>query len=124
MDEKAKRPTELPPDLVLDEVAKFVFDHHHELLTEGERGLALVHQRRAKAFAHGEPVEGLLAWRREHPELAKLVDEVGVGEAMRRAAARVMEEHRVVLPRCGRCGALLRTPRARLCVGCGLDWHG
>ena len=114
---------EWPPEFLLDEVTKFVFDHHRELLTEGERSLSLVLQSQAKAFAYKQPPEGLLAWKREHPGLAKLVDEVGVGEAMRRAAARVVEEHRVVLPRCGRCGALLRTPRARLCVGCGLDWH-
>lgn len=125
MSGSARKPLTQRPDLVLDEVTAFVFDHHRELLTEGERGLSLVRVGRCKTVAHGEASAVFRedVWRKEHPELAALVDRTGVAEAMRRTAARVVEEHRVVLPRCGQCGALLRTPRARQCVACGFDWH-
>ena len=40
-------------------------------------------------------------------------------------AERILAEHgeKVFLNRCPRCHVLARTPSARQCRGCGLDWH-
>jgi hypothetical protein len=42
-----------------------------------------------------------------------------------RTATRILEEHgdKIFLNRCPRCQELARTPTAKQCRFCGLDWH-
>jgi hypothetical protein len=49
----------------------------------------------------------------------------GPSEFWRRVTERLLREHPAEfrLARCRRCGRLLRTPKARQCLACGLDWH-
>jgi hypothetical protein len=58
-----------------------------------------------------------------HPEIARELAD-GISEFKRRASAAVMREHggRITIPRCARCNAILRAPRARQCVWCGHSW--
>lgn len=123
-----RRPTRrlaIPDRLVIDEVTLYVYRHHAELLTDAERGLERLRSADLKRIADRDATvhdDHSGAWTRAFPDMAALVAEVGLGEAMRQAARRVLEGG-LAVNRCPKCGSLCRTPRALLCLACGHDWH-
>ena len=58
------------------------------------------------------------------PEVLRLTQE-GLSEFVLRTARRILDEHpdKIRFNYCSRCGTLARTPKARQCRSCGLDWH-
>ncbi len=61
---------------------------------------------------------------RGNPEVDRLLTN-GATEFKIRAAERVMETHanELFVNRCGLCGQVVATPRAKQCLWCGHDWH-
>ena len=60
----------------------------------------------------------------DDPEVLRLTAE-GLERFVAQTARRIMDEHKseIVFNLCPRCSSLARTPRARQCRFCGLDWH-
>jgi hypothetical protein len=57
------------------------------------------------------------------PEIAHELKD-GRQEFMQRTANAALREYgdKMAIPRCAKCSAVLRTPRARQCVWCGHSW--
>ena len=115
------------------DLAHYVIRFFGDLMTEDEaeayRHLTMVYksadgatdaetQTRVRAM----PVRGKLLT--SVPGALSLAAE-GFDAFLEQTAARILREHpgKVFLNRCPQCQALTRTPRARLCVGCGHSWH-
>lgn len=115
-------------------LARYVLRHYANLMTRHERA---VHRHLTVLYKHrddGPPapgtatdtggVEDLAArWLSEDP--AVIADaQAGWDAARERIAQRIIRDHpaEVYLNHCPECGALTRTPTARLCLSCGHAW--
>ena len=60
----------------------------------------------------------------DDPEVLRLTAD-GLGQFVVRTAERILMEHKseIAFNRCPRCRGVARTPKARQCRFCGLDWH-
>jgi hypothetical protein len=115
------------------EIANYIIRHYGYLMTVSEK---LAHRQlmatmkathgRSDSMAQEEAKNSHLysrffPWDPSVKELAK----DGMETFVDRAACRIMTEHEreVVLNRCPRCKVLARTPKAKQCRACRLDWH-
>jgi hypothetical protein len=59
----------------------------------------------------------------DNPQVLRLASE-GLEAFVQRTAQRILDEYKehIVFNECPRCGALLRTPRARQCRFCKIQW--
>lgn len=112
----------------------YVLQHYPHLMTEHER---TVHRHLTTLFKQrgdGLPAPGTAAdtgavkglfrkWLSDDP--AVIADaQAGWDGARERMAERIVRDHpdEVYLNLCPACGALTRTPTARLCLSCGHTW--
>lgn len=111
-------------------IPEYVLQHYPQLMTEHEHA---VYRHLTALFKGrgGPPAPGTAAdtkglppsWLSTDP--AVLADaQAGWDEARERIARRILRDHpdEVYLNHCPECGALTRTPRARLCLACGHTW--
>ena len=111
------------------EMTRYIWDNYSQLMTDFERRVGLAILGRTKAAAS-----------KNHPHSARILDErwgrkgdsdidaalaEGAEAFRRRVANRILTEHQdaVIMNRCPSCGRIARTPQARQCFWCGLDWH-
>lgn len=98
-------------------LATYIWDHYSSFFTRIELTTA------ARSGIH---TKGSILTR-EPVDEAEVRDLLARGPEIfrRRAASRVLLEHRddVFINRCGRCGRIVRTPKAQQCLWCGYDWH-
>ena len=112
----------------------YVLQHYPNLMTEHEREVLRHLELLYKFRDHGPPEPGTAA---EIPDLAGPIRrrfstkpnviadaQAGWEAARRRITERILSDHPddVYLNLCPECGALTRTPRARLCLTCGHTW--
>ena len=110
-----------------DTVVRYVLDHYHHLMTPAE---ALAHRllffQTKAAHATSSAMRDFLFERMQtdDPAVHSLVAK-GPDQFRRDVCERILRDHsnEVYLNRCPKCGALTRTPRARLCLTCGYTWH-
>jgi len=112
--------------LAVDDVTKYVFYHYRRLLTESEdwayratmtsvKGDASISEYYAKFLPANE------ALRKEFHRL--LAD--GPEKFLVATRDRLLKDHQdeIVLNHCPSCGALARTPQAKICFKCGHNWR-
>lgn len=116
------------------DLVTYVSTYFCELMTpaerEAERHLSTVYKMmdgRSDAAAQAEAWGkggARRRWMSEDPEVLRLAAD-GLEAFRERFTARVLAERpsEVFLNRCPKCGGLTRTPRAKLCLHCGHDWH-
>jgi hypothetical protein len=112
--------------LGLDDITKYVFHNYANLMTENEAAAWKTFLWDAKHEKGEMELPNILAdkFGSRHPEVLKLVSKgaegffVGVRD-------RVLKEHKdeIILNYCPRCGALTRTPKAKICPKCSFNWH-
>jgi len=111
------------------ELARYLVQHYSGLLTDQERTALQVARVRAKAARASPKMARLLMDKLGAPTdpaaVGTLPDE-GCEAFQHRAAGRLLREHyyEILVNRCGRCGEVTATPRARQCRTCGHQWHG
>jgi hypothetical protein len=98
-------------------------------MTEVERGAWLAMTMEQKATWSDARAPGVARTLRKRspgndPDVRRVLEE-GPTEFWRRVTQRLLREHpaEFVIARCTRCAGLLRTPNAKQCLACGLDWH-
>jgi len=115
-------------------VAQYVLQHYANLMTAHEQAVHRHLTTLYKFLDHGPPAPGTAAdtaeftglqprWISDDP--AVLLDaQAGWDAARERIAQRIVRDHadEVYLNYCPACGALTRTPTARLCLSCGHSW--
>jgi hypothetical protein len=116
------------------EKARYVFRHYGYLMTMQER-IAHKHLEATAKAMHGRTDVAAQTQLRNSPhDLRKLISDnpeilllttEGLERFVAQTVRRIMDEHQseIVFNHCPRCNALARTPRARQCRFCGLDWH-
>lgn len=116
------------------ELALYVVTYYPELMTADERRadrhLATTFKwthGRSDAAAQDELRREQSArgrWLSDDPAVLRLAAE-GLEAFRLRTAARILADHReaVFLNYCPKCAGLTRTPKARMCIHCGHDWH-
>jgi hypothetical protein len=111
------------------ELTHYVMAHCTDKFTDFERRVlsaVLARKKVARNDAEGGKLQSpLLKWARlDDPEInAALAD--GPEAFQRRVCQRIMANPLVAkaVHRCPRCQRVVRTPLARQCLWCGLDWH-
>jgi len=116
------------------EVAYYIIRFHSDLMTETERKARLHLLATMKASKGCSDVEAQLEARKREVYSRALSSEPRVVSLARRGfqqfqlttAARVLKDSadKVFFNICPACGKLARTPSAKQCRHCGLDWHG
>lgn len=117
-----------PDPSVDDSLNRYVLDHYRHLMSEEEREIVTALNFKLKALNSGDPVKsrklssarGLVA--KPHVKAAL---EAGYHEARTQIRNRLLADNpdTIALNRCPTCGALCRTPAAKMCVSCGHSWH-
>jgi hypothetical protein len=111
-------------DLDLGRYIEFNYSH---LMTALERRACTAMMMELKATNAHSPAMSRMLRKRSPANDSDVSDALKDGPAVfwRRVGERLVREHATefVLARCSRCARLLRTPRARQCLACGLDWH-
>lgn len=108
--------------------ARYVWRHYHRFATPSEITALKVAFCRAKGRREPGALADALALDtrtgRLDPGIARALETqpTAIQDAI---ATRILRDHphEIVLARCPKCAALLRTPRARQCLACGHDWH-
>lgn len=109
------------------ELTRYVWNHFSDRMTDFEREVGNAIIGREKAARAGAKLAHPLAvgWgRTDDPEInAALAD--GAEVFRRRVCTRVLTEAagELFVNRCPQCRRVVRTPQARQCFWCGLDWH-
>lgn len=110
------------------ELTRYVWDYHGSLMTEFELKVGRAIFGREKAASAETPAMAAMMAKKwgmvGDPEIEAAL--AGGAEAYRRKVRqRVLADHgaAAVVTRCPRCSAVTRTPWARKCQWCGLDWH-
>jgi hypothetical protein len=108
------------PDL--DDVTKYVFHNYFHLLTEDE----MLAWKTCLAGAAGEvssEFAGKFGLRRSKTILTLISEDPE--KFLKTTCNRLLKEHKdkIVLNYCPRCGALARTPKAKICPKCSFNWH-
>lgn len=103
----------------------YIVHNHLDLMTEPERQAWSYLTIRKKGL--GNTVQNLRTLRARTqvaPDLAAVV-EVGEDAFLDLVVSRLLKKREadVLIKRCPVCRKILRTPRARLCLWCGHDWH-
>jgi hypothetical protein len=115
-------------------VGQYVLQHYAQLMSAHERAVYRHLTTLYKFRDHGPPAPGTAAetpnfvglerrWLSDDP--AVLLDaQAGWDAAREKIAQRILRDHadEVYLNQCPACGALTRTPTARLCLSCGHSW--
>ena len=110
------------------EMTRYMWDNYAQLMTDFERrvGHAIVGRTKAAATNHPHSARILEEWwgRKGDADIEAALAE-GPEIFRRRVANRILTEHHdaVILNRCPSCGRIVRTPQAKQCFWCGLDWH-
>jgi hypothetical protein len=112
----------------MDELAKYIFAHYHNLLTFEEKAAykSVIAEIKIKNAKSPEMKRMLRkAWVSNNPRVVELLAH-GPEAFMENVRDRVLHEHRdkVDLNHCPKCGALTKTPRAMQCPKCFFTWHG
>lgn len=114
-------------------LADYVIQHYGRLMTKHEyavyRHLTALYKGREEAPGPGTAAEteGLGSLRFGLSDDPRVIADAQAGweGARERIAQRIVRDHpdEVYLNHCPACGALTRTPTARLCLACGHTWH-
>jgi hypothetical protein len=118
---------------ITPELALYVVTYYPQFMTVTERvanrHLAATFKAtggRADATAQAEArhMSPRSRWISSDPAVLRLSAD-GADAFRARVALRILRAHReqVFLNFCPRCGELTQTPKARLCLHCGYDWH-
>lgn len=115
-------------------VADYVLQHYTPLMTDHERAVYRHLTALYKFRDHGPPASGtagetaalegvMRRWISDDPAVLGDAD-AGWDGARENIAQRILRDHadEVYLNHCPACGALTRTPTARLCLTCGHTW--
>jgi hypothetical protein len=109
-------------------LSRYIFNNYGYLLTDAEEKASRVLA--GGGHCHASPAERRRSALRAvyGTEQSKEFDHLlrdGEAAFRRRARDRILREHvgEVLVLRCPRCKSVVRTPRARQCLWCGLDWH-
>lgn len=122
----------LAPELLLDPLTRYLFDHYHRFLTRQEAAVVRYRLLRAKriGFDTGQvsphPQDRrILELEQAFPEQFARIRTQGLAVMIAGIRDRLMRDHASQIPLncCPGCGALCRTPRAQQCFDCGHDWH-
>jgi hypothetical protein len=111
-----------------ESLTRYVWEYYTPLMTDLERRVGGVIFARAKAESYGNREmwdEILKRWASVgDPEVEAALKD-GPKTFRRRVKDRLLRDHPDELPinRCPRCSRIVRTPKARLCLWCGYDWH-
>ena len=127
--EALARPAEKDRGYDEDEaLTHYVWEHCADLMTDLERRAGGAILARAKAEAYGNR-----EMRDETMKRWAAIGDAEVEEALKdgpkafrqKVKDRLLRDHPDELPinRCPRCSRIVRTPKARLCLWCGYDWH-
>lgn len=113
--------------LGLDDVTRYVFHNYIYLLTENEKLAWKTCLATAKGEASGsEDYARFLAdkFGSRRKEILELLSK-GAESFFTGVRNRVLKEHKdkIILNYCPRCGALTRTPKAKICPKCSFNWH-
>lgn len=111
----------------MDELASYIFNHYHHLLTPEERAAhrTILGERKSE---HADSQAMKDALRKSlvsaDPKVLALLRD-GRESFRERTRNRVMREHagEVFLNLCPRCGVLAKTPTAKQCPKCFFSWH-
>jgi hypothetical protein len=112
--------------LGLDDVTKYVFHNYPNLMTENEASAWKTYLWQAKNETCGKELPDFLADKfgsRRHEVLVLLSK--GAESFFIGVRDRVLKEHKdkIILNYCPRCGALTRTPKAKICPKCSFNWY-
>jgi hypothetical protein len=111
----------------MDDTTKYVFHNYLPLLTENEK----LAWKSLSAAAKGEASQSeqyahflSTRFRSDRAQVVSLLKK-GPHEFFVGVRDRVLKEHKdnVILNHCPKCGALARTPRARICPKCSFNWR-
>jgi hypothetical protein len=112
--------------LELDDVTKYVFHNYANLLTENEASAWKICLWQAKNETSGNELPNFLAdkFGSRRPEVLVLLSK-GTESFFLGVRDRVLREYKdkIILNYCPRCGALTRTPKAKICPKCSFNWH-
>lgn len=115
-------------------LANYVIRHYAYLMTKSERrayhhlmGTMKATGGRSDVRAQEETRDNtsFQGWLSKEQEILQLAGD-GMEAFVEQTAARILTQHgeTCFLNYCPRCRELARSPRARQCRFCGLDWHG
>jgi hypothetical protein len=105
--------------MVDDEVVENILRNYRHLMTESERRADRAFFQAAQHppgnIEHGSSdVARALA---DDPRAAELFKK-GRPQFLKTMARRILAEHAAILPRCGQCGGILKSPSPKRCVAC------
>jgi len=111
---------------------KYIFDHYSRFMTLKEVA-AWKHYNTSFKFEDAlkdDPTQRKekmflkRGWLSNDPEILKLLEN-GIENFQQSIAERIVKEHEleIFFNNCKTCGRLARTPFAKQCRYCGLDWH-
>jgi uncharacterized C2H2 Zn-finger protein len=121
---KAEKDREYDEDEAL---TRYVWEYCTDRMTEIERRAGGAILARAKAETMDRPMrdEMMARWGAlDDPEVEAALRD-GPKAFRRKVKDRLLREHgdELFINRCPRCGRVVRTPKARLCLWCGHSWH-
>jgi hypothetical protein len=112
--------------LGLDDVTKYVFHNYANLMTENEASAWKTFGWQAKNEKGGNELPDFLAnkFGSQRTEVLELRSK-GAESFFVGVRDRILKEHKdeIILNYCPRCGALTRTPKAKICPKCSFNWY-